>query len=116
MATYTPVIAGTNGRPVKIAGTVAGSATTLYTVTGTAGEMDEVFLKLVNTDSNERKVTILLGGATNPDDYVEVYLSAESGPVEVLDGHRLNGGVVIKAFADAANVCTAIIDVNRIAT
>lgn len=116
MATYTPVVAGTNGRPIKVAATVAGSATTIHTVTSTAGEMEEVFIKAVNTDSSERKLTLLLGGTTNPDDYVETYLSAEGGPVEILDGHRMNGGVIIKAFADAANVVTLIVDVNRIAT
>lgn len=117
MATYTPVIGGTNGRAKKITGASAGAADTLYTVTNTAGEIDEVFMQAWNTDNaGAHKLTILLGGTTNPDDYLEINLPPEGGPVQILDGHRMNGGVVIKGFADTGNLVCVIVDVNRIAT
>lgn len=111
MATYTPMIGGTNGRPIKVSATVAGSANTLHTV-GTAKQ--EVYITAWNTDSAERKLTLLLGGTTNPDDYLPVYLPAEGGPIAILEGHRFDGSVIIKAFADVANKINVIIDVNEI--
>lgn len=111
MATYTPGVGGTNGRPVKVAGTSAGAATTLHTV---GADTEEIYLTAWNTDTAERKLTLLLGGSTNPDDYLPIYLPPEGGPIAILEGHRFNGSVVIKAFADAANKVNVIIDKNTI--
>lgn len=111
MATYTPVIGGTNGRPKKITATVVGSADTLHTV-GTAKQ--EVYITAWNTDTVERKLTLLLGGTTNPDDYLPVYLPPEGGPITILEGHRFDGSIVIKAFAEVANKINVIVDVNEI--
>lgn len=113
MATYTAPVVGTNGRPIKITA-IASAGTVLYTDPNTAGTVSEVFLKLANTDINDHKVTVQLGGTASPDDKVIVWIPAES-IVDVLDGHRINGGVVIRAFADTANVVNAVLDANLIA-
>ena len=112
MATYTPAIGGTNGRPKKIAGTSAGAADTVYT---NGGGTEEVFITAWNTDTSERKLTLLLGGTTNPDDYLPIYLPPEGGPIAILEGHRFDGSVLIKAFADVANKVNVIVDINQIA-
>ena len=104
----------TNGRPVKVAAT-ATAGTTIHTATSTAGEMDEVWLWACNTDTTNRKLTIELGGTTPPDDLIEVTIPAEGGLVLVVPGIPLDGGVIVRAFAAAANVLNIVGFVNNVA-
>lgn len=113
---YTPVIpsASTNGRGIKIVQT-ASAGDTLHTCTSTSGEMDEVWVWVQNTHSAPVAVTIQLGGTTAPDDSVTETIPTGAGLYLMVPGRRLNGGVVVKAFAGTANVCVAHVNVNRIA-
>lgn len=104
----------TDGRPIKVAAT-ATPGTLIHTATATSGEIDELWLWAVNTDSATRKLTVELGGTTSPDDLIEVGVPAESGLVLVVPGLVLRNGLVIRAFAAAANVLTIVGYVNRIA-
>jgi len=114
MPTLTPVIpsGSTNGRPIKVAAT-ATPGTLIHTATSTSGQFDELTLYAMNTDSSDRKLTIELGGVTDPDDLIERTIPAESGLVPILVGHRLNGGVAVRAFAASADVVTIVPDVTR---
>lgn len=116
MATYSKRVLSdsTDGRPIKVAAT-ATPGTLIHTATATSGEIDELWLWAVNTDSATRKLTIELGGTTSPDDLIEVGVPAESGLVLVVPGLVLRNGLVIRAFAAAANVLTIVGYVNRIA-
>jgi len=115
MPTYKPGITGnTNGRQKKIAGTTSGTADTLHTATGVSGEIDEVYAQACNIDTSPIELTLLLGGITNPDDYAVFSIPPRSGYVQVLDGVRFNGGVVIKAFAGTGNKINVKVDVNTI--
>jgi len=112
--TKTLLSGSTNGRQIKVAAT-ATPGTTIHTATNTAGQMDEVWLWAVNSDTSNRKLTVELGGTTSPDDTIEVTIPAESGLVLVVPGLVLNGGVAIRAFAATADVVLISGFVNRIA-
>jgi hypothetical protein len=114
MATLAPVLlsGSTNGRQIKVAAT-ATAGTLLHTATATAGAFDDVWLYAVNSDTVSRKLTIEFGGVTSPDDLIEVTIPPESGLFCVIPGVRISGGVVVRAFADAANVVMISGNVNR---
>lgn len=105
MATYSKrVLSGsTDGRPIKVVAT-ATAGTTIHTATATSGEIDELWLWAINTDTATRKLTIELGGTTAPDDLIVVGTPPESGLVLVVPGLPLRNGLVIRAFAAVANV------------
>lgn len=101
----------TDGRPIKVAAT-ATAGTTIHTAHAT--NLDEVWLWASNTDASSRKLTIELGGTTSPDDLIEVSLAPESGLVLIIPGLTLTGSVVVRAFAETANVLNIVGFVNRI--
>ncbi len=112
--TKTLLSGSSNGRHIKV-GATATPGTLLHTATNTAGQMDEVWLWAVNSDTSNRKLTIELGGTTSPDDTIEVTIPSESGLVLVVPGLVLNGGVVVRAFSASADVLMISGFVNRIA-
>lgn len=101
----------TNGRPVKVTSTTSGAANTLHT---TGSGIDEVWVWATNTSGSAVLLTIMLGGTTNPDDYVQALIPAQVGPQLVIPGIRLNGSVAVKAFAATANVINCLLNANRI--
>lgn len=103
----------TNGRPIKVAAT-ATPGTLLHTAVAGPTDADEITLWACNTDTVDRLLTLEVGGVTAPDDHVQVTIPAESGLVEVLPGVRLRAGLVLRAFAAAANVVTVVGRVERI--
>ena len=113
MATYAVQIpsGSTNGRMVKVA-TTATPGTLIHTAHATA--VDEIYIWAVNTDTTARKLTVEFGGTTAPDDLIEMTIQPECGPVLVVDGVRVTGGVAIRAFAATANVINILSNVNRI--
>ena len=115
MATYSKQLlsGGTNGKNVKVVAT-ATAGTTIHTAVAGTSDMDEVWLYACNTDGTDRKLTLEFGGATAPDDLVEVTIGAEAGWVLVCPGILLQNGLVVKAFAAAANVVVINGYVNRI--
>jgi hypothetical protein len=115
MATYSKVklSGGTTGKNIKVVPT-ATAGTTIHTAVAGTSDLDEVWLYACNTDSTDRKLTIEYGGVTSPDDLTEVTIAAEAGWVLVCPGLLLQNGLVIKAFAAAANVVMINGYVNRI--
>jgi regulator of extracellular matrix RemA (YlzA/DUF370 family) len=113
MATYTKQLlsASTNGRPIKVTPT-SSAGETIHTAH--ASDMDEIWLYAVNTDTVARKLTIEFGGTTAPDDLIEITVQPESGPVLVIPGLILTGGVIVKAFCATADVVLIVGWVNRI--
>ena len=91
----------TNGRSVKVAAT-ATAGTLIHTAHATA--KDQVYIWANNTDTTRRKLTIEWGGVTAPDDTHEGYIEAEDGDYFVITGWVLSGGLIVRAFADTANV------------
>jgi len=115
MATYSKQLlsGGTTGKNIKVAAT-ATAGTTIHTAVSGTSNMDEIWLYACNTDSTDRKLTIEYGGATAPDELTEITITAEAGWVLVCPGLLLQDGLVVKAFAAAANVVNINGFVNRI--
>jgi len=101
-----------DGTQMVLAQTVAGSAETVHTVP--ASVIDEVWLYATNNDASSVNLTILLGGTTNPDDYIQLGVPAKSGLTLVVPGLPLSGTLVIKAFASAPSQISLSGYVNRI--
>ena len=115
MATYSKELlsGGTNGKNIKVAAT-ATAGTTIHTAVSGTSNKDEIWLYACNTDSTDRKLTIEYCGATAPDELTEITITAEAGWVLVCPGLLLQNGLVVKAFAAAANVVNINGFVNRI--
>lgn len=104
----------TNGRGIKV-GATETPGTVIHTAqAGTTG-WDEVWLYAVNSDTVARKLTLEWGGVSSPDDTIEVTIDPESGLVLVAPGLLIQNGLIVRAFAAAANVVTLHGFVNRIA-
>ena len=114
-ATYTKQIlsGSTDGRMIKVAAT-ATLGTTIHTAGAGTTNMDEIWLWAVNSDTTPRKLTIEFGGATAPDNLIEITIPAESGLVEILPGFLLRNSLVVTAFCASANVVMIGGFVNRI--
>jgi hypothetical protein len=116
MATYSKIkLSGTpaDGRNVKVAAT-ATAGTLIHTAVAGTSDLDEIWLYACNTDSTDRKLTIEYGGVAAPDDLTEITITAEAGWVLVCPGTLLQNGLVVRAFAAAANVVNINGFVNRI--
>lgn len=95
----------TDGMPIKVAATAtAGTAIHTAVAGTTAGTFDEIWLYAVNSSSSAVKLTVEFGGATDPDNHIEVTLAAESGLQLIVPGLILQNEKTVKAFAGTANV------------
>ena len=114
MPAITPILlsGSTSGRNVKVVAT-ATPGTLLHTAVSGTTSFDEGWLYATNTSASTVTLTVELGGVTSPDDLIIVQIPPNIGPVNVLAGIRLNGAVVIRAFASAANVIVIHGNVNR---
>jgi len=92
----------TSGRGIKVAA-VATPGTLIHTAIAGATDFDEIWLWAVNHDTVARDLFIEFGGVTDPDDLMETKdIPPASGMFLVCPGIPLNGGLVVRAFADAA--------------
>lgn len=105
----------TDNRGVKVAVTVTPGTLLHTAVAGVvAGTFDEIWLYAYNSDTVDRLLTIELGGVTVPDDNIKVTIPAQQGRFLVLDGHVLQNGAAVRAFAATANVIVVTGFVNAI--
>ena len=119
MATFSKIVlsGSTDGKAIKVAAT-ATPGTTIHTGSATATTIDELWLYAQNTDSVDRKLTIEWGGTSSPDDLLELTVPGERGLTVVVPGLVIKGNatpLVVRAFAETANVVTIVGYVNRIA-
>lgn len=101
----------TNGRGVKVAAT-ATAGTTIHTAHATA--KDEVWLFAYNSHTADVELTIEWGGATVPDDTIKVTIPPDAGGLVVVPGWIISNSLVVRAFANQANVVVIHGYVNRI--
>ena len=113
MATYSKLkLSGsTDGKGIKVVQT-ATAGTTIHTAHATA--LDEIWIYAVNSSASEVKLTIEWGEATAPDGNIEGTIPAEGGLILFVPGLLLTNSLVVKAFADTANVLIIHGFVNRI--
>lgn len=106
--------ASTNGRGIKVSAT-ATPGTLIHTALPNvaANEWDEVWMNVINTSGSPVKLTVEWGGATSPNDLVEITIPAESGFTEVIPGHILQNALEVRAFAATADVLIVHGFVNR---
>ena len=115
MATFTKTLlsGSTNGKAILVAAT-ASPGTTIHTaVTGTSS-LDEIWLYAVNSSGEDVKLTIEWGETTAPNGNIELTIPPESGLTLVVPGLLLQNSLVVRAFADIANVISVHGYVNRI--
>jgi len=105
----------TSGKPIPVAAT-ATPGTLLHTAVAGADAFDEVYLYAANVTGAAVALTVEWGGVTDPGDLLvkQYSIPANSGPVAIAVGQSVNGGLVVRAFAAAANAITATGWVNRI--
>ncbi len=116
MATFTKVLlsGSTNGRGIKVVAT-ATAGTLIHTAVSGTSSLDEIWLYAHNTSASAVKLTLEWGGATAPDDHVEINVGAEgTGLILVSPGILLQNSLVLRAFAGTANVLNIFGYVNRI--
>jgi hypothetical protein len=95
----------TDGKPIKVVQTATAGTTIHTAVAGTtAGTFDEIWLWCYNGDTANRTLTIEFGGATVPDQNIVVTIPFKEGLFPVVPGLILQNGMVVAAFASAANV------------
>jgi len=98
--------ASTDGRPIKVVAT-GTPGTTVHTAVNATGQRDHVTLWACNTDSVSRTLTIQWGGTTAPDDHTgPITLPPNAGDALVLLNRPIAGGLLVRAFASAADVVT----------
>ena len=103
-----------DGRGIKVAAsTTPGTLVHTALSSVAANEWDEVFIQAVNTSDTAVKLTVEWGGTSSPDDHIEVTIPAENGFTEVIPGHVLQNGALVRAFAAQADVIVLHGYVNR---
>jgi hypothetical protein len=95
----------TDGKQIKIVQTATAGTTIHTAVAGTtAGTFDEVWIWAYNSDTVARVLTLEWGEATAPDGNIKVTVPSQAGLMLITPGLILQNGMVVKAFASAANV------------
>ena len=94
----------TTGLQVKVSAITNGTANTIHTAASGTSAFDEIWIYAYNDDTAVRLLTLLWGGTTEPDNVMRVSLSPRAGRLLVVDGALLQNSLVVKAYADAANV------------
>lgn len=106
--------ASADGRGLKVTATSSpGTLIHEAVASRAANEWDAVYLRAVNTSAVAVKLTIEWGGTTAPDDHIEITIPPESGFTQVIEGHVLQNGVPVRAFASVSNAVVLHGYVNR---
>ena len=92
------------GKQIKVTGTNVAGAVTVHTAVAGTAAWDEIWIYAFNADTVSRVLTLLWGGTTEPDNDIIATLFPKSGRLLVVDGALLQNGLLVKAYADAANV------------
>ena len=115
MATFTKLLlsGSTNGKAILVAAT-ASPGTIIHTAVAGTSSLDEIWLYAVNSSDTPVKLTIEWGETTAPNGNIEVTIPEETGLILVAPGLLLQNSLVVRAFADTANVICIHGYVNRI--
>lgn len=100
--TREPLSGSTHGRGIKVAAS-STPGTTIHTGQASTTLTDVVTLYATNTDTVTRRLTLEWGGTTSVDDNLIFDIPAKS-TVCIVPDLIIRNSLVIKAYADAANV------------
>ena len=111
MATVSPIIpsGSTDGAAVTVAAT-SSTGTTFHTAIAT-GSFDEIYMWATNTTLGDLKLTVEVGGASNP----IVMTIPAIDTVLVVPGLRVTNSKTVKCFAASASVINVFGNINRYA-
>lgn len=106
----------TSGKPIAVAA-VATPGTLLHTAVAGALSFDEIYAFVSNVTNANARLTIEFGGVTDPTDHAckQYLIPPNSGPIPVITGQSINGGLAVRAFSDVASALNITGHVNRIA-
>ena len=103
----------TNGRLIKVTKTTTAGDLIHTAVAGTSS-IDEIYIYANNTSAATILLTVEWGGVSSPDDLIEFNVPSETGLYCITPGMLLQNGLIVRAFASAANLITISGFVNRI--
>lgn len=106
MTTYKLLSGSTNGKPIKVVAT-ATAGTLIHTAINNTTSVDIIRLVAHNSSGADVSLTVEFGGVSSPDDLIvkDIVIPANTS-VPVVVNAPLNNGLIIRAFASAANVIT----------
>jgi len=104
--TREPLSGSTHGRGIKVAA-ASTPGTTIHTGQASTTLTDVVTLMAMNSDTVVRRLTLEWGGTTAPDDNL-VFDIPPKTTVLLVGDLIIRNSLIVKAFADAANVVTII--------
>lgn len=95
----------TDGKNILITATTNGGAQTIHTVASGTTSLDFLTIEACHVDSANAtsKLTLLMGGTTEPNEVICLDLDHGAGPVVVQDKRLMQNGTVIKAYAQHAS-------------
>jgi hypothetical protein len=103
----------TNGRQIKIAAT-ATPGTLIHTAVAGIIDMDEIWVYVTNNHTASLSLTLEWGGVTSPDDLIQMSIPSKTGLYLIVPGFILNNGLVVRAYAQTANLLCVSGWVNRV--
>jgi len=106
----------TSGTPIIVVQT-ATPGTAIHTAVDSATDFEEIYLWATNVTGQPVLLTIEWGGVSDPGSLLvkTLPIQANSPPMPIATGQMLNGGLLVKAFSDAASAINITGYVNRIA-
>lgn len=115
MATYAKMkLSGSSdGKAIKI-GATGTPGTLIHTAVSGIVSLDEIWLYVTNNHTGPLSLTIEFGGTTSPDDLIQMSIPSKTGLYLIVPGFVLNNGLIVRAFAQTANLLTISGWVNRI--
>lgn len=103
--TRNPLSGSTHGRGIKVTGTNSAGAVTVHTGQASTTLDDIVTIYAMNDSASGLLLTLEWGGTTDPDDLITMTIPAQgSGLVPVVIDLPIRNSLVVKAFAETANL------------
>lgn len=103
----------TDGFPIAVTATSAGTADLLHTCTNTGDEYDEVYVWAVNSGTVEATLYIIADNGSSTRTFSRYDMKPGVGKVLMVDGVRFSGGMEIQAWVSSNVGITAVGNVNR---
>ncbi len=117
MASYSgnPLSGSANGRPIPVAA-VATPGTLIHTAVAGTSAFDELFMWASNVTNAAATLTVEFGGVGDPGDHlVKAYsIPANSLPIPIALGQRVQGGVAVRAFSGTGSALNITGYYNRV--
>jgi hypothetical protein len=98
----------TNGKNILITATTNGGAQTIHSVPAGTTTLDFVTIEACHVDSANAtsKLTLLVGGTSEPADVISIDLIHGAGATVIQDKRLLQNGMIIKAYGQHASHIT----------